>query len=288
VITRDGRYLLAADGPGAAVLSVSAAEHGRSHAVLGNLSVPTSAGRLNGAIEAAVTPDGRFAFVSFEGSAKIGVWNLAAALADGFDPSSYVGAIPTDVAPVGMAVSPDGRWLYATSEIVRGHDLRGEGSLRVVDLRTAETDPARSVLARVTAGCSPVRVAVSPDGSAVWVTARESDALLGFSSDKLRSDPRHALEADVRVGEAPVGLAVLDGGRRVVVCDSNRFLRKGSHSGLTVVDTAAAVARRSAVLGEIAAGGFPRDASADAAGRELLVANFQSGQLETVPLSAVP
>jgi NAD(P)-dependent dehydrogenase (short-subunit alcohol dehydrogenase family) len=33
----------------------------------------------------------------------------------GFGPSDYVGSIPLELAPVGITVSPDGRWLYATS-----------------------------------------------------------------------------------------------------------------------------------------------------------------------------
>ena len=72
------------------------------------------------------------------------------------------------------------------------------------------------VVATITAGCSPVRVVTSADGSTVWVTARESDRLLAFSAAKLLSDPAHSLIASVEVGEAPVGLALVDGGQRVV------------------------------------------------------------------------
>jgi len=52
----------------------------------------------------------------------------------------------------------------------------------------------------VAAGCQPVRVAVSPDGRTVWVTALQSDALLGFSAAGLLGDPSRALQAVVRVG----------------------------------------------------------------------------------------
>jgi hypothetical protein len=43
--------------------------------------------------------------------------------------------------------------------------------------------------------------------TAVYVTARESDALLEFSAQDRVSDPGAALEASVTVGEAPVDLA---------------------------------------------------------------------------------
>jgi DNA-binding beta-propeller fold protein YncE len=100
-----------------------------------------------------------------------------------------------------LALSPDGRWLYSTSEIETN---LARGTLSVINVAAAEHDPARAVMATVAAHCLPVRVVVSRDGGTVWVTARESDQLLAFSSAKLRTDPAHALLAAVRVGEAPV------------------------------------------------------------------------------------
>ena len=76
----------------------------------------------------AASPDGRFAFVTLEDSQRAAVFNLGAALSRGFGPADYVGSIPLGLAPVGMArCSPDGRWLYATSEIA----ARGTGAAPV-------------------------------------------------------------------------------------------------------------------------------------------------------------
>ncbi len=104
-LTPDGRYLLAADGQsGAEVISVRAAEAGAKDAVVGVLS---AGGRTDvGAIEVAVSRDGRYAFVSDEGSDVISVFNLSLALADKFAAGYFVGAIPTQEAPVGLAFSP--------------------------------------------------------------------------------------------------------------------------------------------------------------------------------------
>jgi hypothetical protein len=44
-----------------------------------------------------------------------------------------------------------------------------------------------------------VRVITSADGRVVWVTARGSNALLGFAADRLRTDPARALLAGVQV-----------------------------------------------------------------------------------------
>jgi DNA-binding beta-propeller fold protein YncE len=132
-----------------------------------------------------------------------------------------------------------------------------------------------------------VRVVISPDGHTVWVTTRGSNALLGFSASRLMHDPAHALQADVRVGQAPVGLAIVDHGRRIVVADSNRFLVPGSTAGLTVIDTAAALAGKPAVLGFIEAGKFPREESLEPNGT-LLITNFASDQLEAVNTTNLP
>lgn len=292
--TQDGRYLLAAAGSGAIVISVARAEHHSSHSVLGTLTPPTGAGPAGGgAIEVAASPDGRFAFVSLENSAEIAVFDLNRALTRGFGPSDFVGMIPVGDAPVGMAVSPGGQWLYATSEVERGVLPSGRapgvpGTLTVIDLRRAERDPAGSVVSTVVAGCGPVRVSTSGGGRVVWVTARESDAVLGFSSARLRSDPARSLMARVQVGEAPVGLALVSNGTRIVIADSNRFGVPGATSSLAEVSVPAALAGQPALLGFIGAGQFPREMAGEPGGRTLLVANYSSQQLEAVDVADLP
>ena len=284
-LTPDGRYLLVASGDGAVVISVARAEDGRPHPVLGTL---TGTGQV-GAIEAAVSPDGQLAFVSMEDSAGIAVFRLARALRSGFGPADFAGTIPAGRAPVGLAISPDGRWLYATSELEAGAtSLRGPGTLSVISIRRARTAPADSVLASVTAGCQPVRVILSAGGMIAWVTARGSDALLAFRAGALRTDPTRSLAADIRVGEAPVGLALAARGTRLVIADSDRFAASGATASLAVVSVPAALAHRRALLGVLPAGSFPREMAAEPGGQVLLVTNYGSGQLESVNLAALP
>ena len=282
VVTSDDQELLVASGSGALVLKTKEAEHG--HVVLlGTLSSP--GGR--GAVEVELSPNGRFVFVTLQSSGGVAVFNLQEALAGNFA-SAFVGLIPTGVDPVGMATSPDGKWLYVTSiEKVRTSSPSA-GILSVVNLAKAEVNPAKSVVSTAAAGCSPVRVITSADGSVVWVTARGSDSLLAFSAALLRTDPARSLLASVRVGEAPVGLALVDGGKRIVVADSDRFGAPGAVSGLAVVSVPAALAGRPALLGYLPAGGFPREMALTPDGRELLVSNYSSSQLESVDLAGLP
>jgi DNA-binding beta-propeller fold protein YncE len=285
-LTSGGRYLLAASQRGAVVIDVAAAEQGRPHAVLGTLAAP----RGVGAIEVAVTHDSQLAFVSLEYSDDIAVFRLGRALASGFSPADYAGSIPLGEAVVGLALSPDGRWLYATSEIDPGvaPGRNDQGSLSVISVPRAGTDPAHSVVSTVAAGCQPVRVVTSADGTVAWVTARGSDALLGFSTARLRRDPARSLIARTRVGEAPVGLALVAGGHQIVVADSNRFGAPGASASLAVVRVGDALAGRPALAGLLPAGSFPREMVTSPSGQTLLVSCFGSGQVELVGLAGLP
>jgi hypothetical protein len=309
-LTRDGRLLLIAGGQGARVVSVARAEHGAPHPVLGTLRPPASAHlRAAGAIETASSADGRYVFVSLEygqPGGAIAVYRIGSTAAPRFGASDYVGSITLGLAVVGSALSPDGKYLYATSELASppartlfktGQTLaqrlasnsqssqssQPPGSLTVIDVATAERDPAHAVLATAPAMQEPVRVAVSPGGRVVWVTARASDRLLAFSAAKLVSDPAHALLAGIHVGAAPVGVAVSAGGKRVIVADSDRFNVRGAHAAITVVDAHAALAHRSAVLATLPAGQFPREIAVEPDG-VTLVTNFASDQLETIDM----
>jgi DNA-binding beta-propeller fold protein YncE len=281
-ITPNGRWLVVADyGWGADVVSVAAAERGSADPVIGQLAA--SAG-LAGATEVAVSTDSRYAFVSLQLGQKIVVYNLSSAIAGHFGKAGYVGSIPTRPDPVGLAISPDGKWLYAVSE---GNRDVGGGTLSVISVVKAEIDPATAVVATVTAGCNPVRVITSANGSVVWVTARGSDAVLAFSASRLLTDPGHSLLADVRVGEAPVGMAVVRHGTLLVVGDSNRFDVTGRSCNLAIISIARALAGRTALLGYLPVGQFPRDMTLGPDG-QLLVASYGAGQVDQVNTASFP
>lgn len=288
-VTPDGRLLLAAASRGAVVVSVARATRGAPQPVLGVLTAPdrgASAG--GGGAEVAVSPDDHFAFVSLESAGAVAVFDLRVAVSGRFGGSGFVGTIPLGIAPLGISISPDGRWVYATSEVARGREDHMYGTLTVIDLHRAETDPAKSVVATAAVPCHPVRVAASPDGRVVWVTARTGNELLGFSAAELLRRPQRALIAAVRVGQQPIGLGVIDRGGRVVVADSKLGGQRAPTAGLTVVDTAAALRRQPALLGAVRSGKGPSEIAVEPDGKTLLVNNSSSGQLEAVDMSQIP
>jgi DNA-binding beta-propeller fold protein YncE len=280
-LTPDGHYLLAADNSGADLFNVhQLAQPGTTLALWHTGSFTTPSG--SGAIQVALSPDGAYAFVTLEDSNDLAVFNLKAALRHGFGPADFIGTVPLGLAPVGMAVSPDGRYLYATSEEAKGS--AAPGTLTTIDIATAERDPAHAVRSTVPAGCSPVRVVATRHS--VFVTARESDLVLRFDAGDLLTDPPAALQADVAVGEAPVGLALIDHDRGLVVADSNRFHAPGATSNLAVVTIGGS--GRLHLAGYVTAGDFPRDMASSPNGQWVVVSNYGSSQVEAVRVSNLP
>jgi DNA-binding beta-propeller fold protein YncE len=188
--------------------------------------------------------------------------------------------------PVGLALSPDGQWIYVTSYAI--DDPSGnKGLISVLRLTEAERNPDKSVVKQSAAGCMPARVIVSGDGKTVWVTARGSNALLAFSASLLRTDPKQALIADVPVGPTPIGVTLVNGGSRAVVADTD--IEKTQQSGnLAVVNVAAAMARKPALLGYIPSGVLPREFGIVPGGRFLIASDNGSTQLQVLDVSKLP
>ncbi len=246
-------------------------------------------------VYAAISRDNRLLFVSDETSHRISVFNLVLADSRRHRTAALVGHIPTAFGPVGLAVSPHGKWLYATSEVaprVSGFpdrcsppfDAYGRhqpvGVLLKIDIAKAAIDPRHSVVAGVPAGCQPVRVAVSPSGETLWVTARGDNALLRIPAADLNSGAGHLDTDSFPIGTDPVGLAVRPDDRQVWVADSARFVsgRSGRLAGLTGIHGKGKVELMSA-----AAKGFPRELNFLPDGRTLVVTLFSARAVEFMP-----
>ena len=277
-LSANGKRLYAADGLGATVISVPRAERGASGAVVRLL-----ADRGSGPIEALLSRSGRYLFVSDEYSGAISVFDLAAK-----PKSALVGAVPVPPGPVGLALSADGRYLFATSEL----GLNGQpadGSVSVIDAVKATTHPARALIRSVPAGCSPVRLLLSPDGKTVWISARGSNAVVAFDTRSLIDGTADAPLAVVPVGSAPVGLTLLRHGSLLAVANSNRFDNPAATAGISIVDTAGALAGdRQPVVGTIPARSFPRELATSRDGRELYITNYGSAVVESISTGSLP
>ena len=301
-LTHDGKLLVVAAGDSVDFLDVGRLISGAAQPLLGSFGDGSGAG----SVYANITADDKLLFVSDEGSRSITVVDLERARANGYKAAAIVGKIPVGNAPIALTFSPDGKWLYTTSEGAlpewqwpkackpEGGDpakaavSNPEGAVIVVDVARARTDPAHAVAARIPAGCSPVRMAISPGGERIYVTARNSNAVLTFDTAKLVADPEHARLAMVPVGAAPVPVAVIDGGRKIVVGNSNRFAKSGEPQSLTVLDAARMRDGAAATLGTIPAGAFPREMAVSSDGRTLFLTNFGSQSLQVIDIERLP
>jgi DNA-binding beta-propeller fold protein YncE len=273
-VTADGRFAIAAAGNGAAVINVAAAERGLPHPVAGFLASPNG----SGAVEVLISPDDQFVFVTLQNSAELAVFNLKTALTSGFSQSGFVGYVPLPRQPVGMTT--DGTRLYVVSLT---------GKLAVLNLNEAETDPANSVVTTVRDGCGSARALYSGNGKVIWVTARQSDALLAFSAAKLQTDPAHALVARVQVGETPLGETLIDHGTLILVADSNLNHLASVRSSLAVVSTANALSgKKTALLGYLPVGPVLRQFAVEPGGHVVLVTVQGAGRLEAVNIDGLP
>jgi DNA-binding beta-propeller fold protein YncE len=294
-LTHDGKLLAAAANNSAEILDVAGMIAGTENPILGTFSGNT----FRGSVYVNVSADDKLLFVSQESAQAITVIDLERARANGYKPDAIIGDIPVGAGPIALTFSPDGKWLYTTSEGAarewnwpaackpegsgRTDIVNPEGVVVVVDMARVKTDPSKAVAARVPAGCSAVRMAISPSGDRIYVTARNSNAVVAFDTAKLLSDVDHARLGMTPVGEAPVPVAVIDGGKKVVAGNSNRFAGGNAPQTLSVLDAAKIEQKGAdASLGTIPSGAFPRELNVSADGHTLFLTNAGSSSLQVM------
>jgi DNA-binding beta-propeller fold protein YncE len=263
-----------------------------------------------GTLDVAFTPDGQFAFVSNEyGKAdgihdgSIGVVKIerdnGGHVAAG---THLLGMISTAGSTIaGMTISRDGKRLYVSSEVSAGKppgntnpvlydDNRctqankalhmGTGLLTVIDVAKAtKRQDAEAIINTAAAGCSPTRIAVTRDGTTLWVTARGDNSVLAFDTAKLEMDPDKALIGHSNTGgAAPVGLALFYNEKFLAVANSNRFGDGEANATILSVADPAAIS----VVATISTGKFPREITVGSNDATLYLTDFDSASFQVI------
>jgi hypothetical protein len=92
----------------------------------------------------------------------------------------------------------------------------------------------------------------------------------------------------VQVGEVPLGEALVDGGAKIVIADSNLNGLASAVANLAVVDVARALAGKPALLGYVATGLLPRAVVVEPGNLTLLVSDQKSGELQALRIADLP
>lgn len=300
VLTHDGTLLIVASGTHVVFLDIGRLTTGLGDPVLGywkeGHDQPLS-------VYVAVTADDSYLFVSNEAVGTISVIDLAQTRRAHFAQVRFIRSIAVGESPVGLAFSSGERFLFATVQSVNATGWskdckpegapaavadRPEGAIVVIDMKLAISGSTNSVLRRVRAGCSPVRVVNSRQSGRVYVTARGSNELLTFNERDLTGSGADPQATQVAVGTSPVGVAVIENERKVVVASSDRFNTVAAAPSLYVIDSTRIAVNSAPVVGMIPSRGFPREIRATADGHTLLVTNFSAGTLQIVDLKRSP
>jgi len=284
--------------------------------LLSGTAVPKviSQGEKAGTFDIAVTPDGKYIFAANEYGVIDGQRGNVGIVATGIDREGRIlnpkkiRQIPVgDVVP-SLTISHDGKRVYVATELVlsnkavaiagetnpiltrsdcvqkKGTPAWSNGFISVIDVELATgTSPTENpIAARVAAGCSPVRLAESADGSFLFVTARGDNAVFQYNAAILSTGSEHSfLRAIPSGGEAPVGLRLFDGDRLLAVANSNRFASTPGNLAIF------AVGKSPALLQTLPTGLFPRNIGTSALGRELLLTNYSSRTFSLIQVSVL-
>lgn len=243
--------------------------------------------------------NGDFTGSQLVGNISTGGWGVTAILLSPDGSRLYVATQislidPTSlVQPAGNIDSSTG---YNTVNDNCGTDGSTNGFITVIDVAQVEASPSpppqSAILSTVAAGCNPVRLAMSQDGSTLWVAARADNRVVAFDATRLVSDPSNALLGSVDTGgTAPVGIELFHNDQWLAVANSNRF--NGCTVNATGIAQPLAGATNATIIDvsspgsmvvtrTIPTGCFPRNISAGPDDTSLYLTNFNSNTLQVM------
>jgi 6-phosphogluconolactonase (cycloisomerase 2 family) len=156
----------------------------------------------------ATSPDGRYVYVANSGEESISTFSVGkggALTKVGCNPNSSCET--PEGRPVGLAVSPDGKFLYATTGITKRKkaepgtvsvfSIGGEGTLTPVECSSCQT------------GVEPTGVTIVPNNQYLYVANRGSDSVSAFEVGPTGTlSPVACTESNCDTGTAPEGATV--------------------------------------------------------------------------------
>src|SRR5271165_4377070 len=226
-----------------------------------NMVVGSPIGMQSGPVAVAVTPDGKYVYVTNNftnntGSNTISVIDAAT--------DTVVGSVTLGSQSAGIALTPDGKYAYVTNTSV----LQGFTGNTVSVINTA----TNTVLgAPITVGSGALGIAITPDGKYAYVANNQDDTV-----SVINTATNTVIGLPIAVGNSPVGVAVTPNGNYV-------FVTNNSDNTVSVISTAT----HSVVGPPIGVGNQPAGVVITPDGRFAYVANNGSGNMPSNTVSVI-
>ena len=212
---------------------------------------PISVGFLPAGVS--VTPDGRYVYITNNGSSAISVIDTVS--------RAVVGSITVPTGPIGVATSPDAKQVYATSPGLIPDNRGFEGN--VVSIVNSATNTLAGV---ITAGTGALGVAFTPDGAHAYVANN------GSNSVSVINTATKSVALSIPVGNSPTGVAVSPNGQYVYVANQNNNGNGTSAGTVSVISTAT-----NGVAFSIPVGNSPTGVAVSPNGQYVYVTNMNNG-----------
>jgi YVTN family beta-propeller protein len=186
--------------------------------------------------QAAITPDGAFAYVTNPFSNSVTVIDTAS--------QKIVTTIEVGLRPFGVAITPDGTFAYVTNQ--------NSNSVSVID-----TD-RKVVVDTVEVGPTPNGVAITPDGAFAYVSNFRCNCVSVIATKD------NTVVATVKVGKVPFALAITPEG-------TFAYVTNGAGTSVSIIDTAS-----NTVVGSVDVGFRPAGVAITPDGSFAYVTNLET------------
>ena len=193
---------------------------------------------VNGPEDVAITPDGRFAYVTTEQSE-------GSVFAINTSTNAVAGTVRVGRCPKGIAVTPNGQLAYVANGCSE--------NVSVIETST------NTVIATIPVGAEPYGTAITPDGQFVYVANQNSSTVSVIRTST------NSVVATVPIEESHIGGHPRD----IAITPDGKFAYATSDLGVFVIETAT-----NTVLTAVPVGFLPEGVAATPNGQFAYVANF--------------